>query len=131
VCDSRRHVEKVVPKRAAHFPVILNGILGLDARHLWLMGGALEDHLQPYVDQCLQALLVALEDPLAHWVENVFVAVILLRLHEKMGASDEQCHHFDKLVSSGRYLVTTREWCLSNNTSTHLYHFTYIPVLRR
>jgi hypothetical protein len=126
VCDSRRHFEKDVPKRAAHFPVILNGILGLGARHLWLMGRAVEDHSQPYVDQCLQALIVALEDPLAHWDENFLVAVILLRLHEEMGDADEQCHHFGKSLSSGRYFVTTRKRCLSINTSTYLYHFTYI-----
>jgi hypothetical protein len=94
VCDSRRHFEREVPKRAAHFPVILNGILGLAARHLWLMGKTPDDYSQPYVDQCLQALIVALEDPLAHWDENFLVAVILLRLHEEMGDADDQCHHF-------------------------------------
>lgn len=94
VCDPRRHFEKEVPKRAAHFPVILNGILGLATRHLWLMGKVSSDESQPYVDQCLQALIVALEDPLAHWDENFLVAVILLRLHEEMGDADEQCHHF-------------------------------------
>ncbi|KAF2827758.1 hypothetical protein CC86DRAFT_454551 [Ophiobolus disseminans] len=94
VCDSRRYFEREVPKRAAHFPVILNGILGLAARHLWLMGRTSEDHSQPYVDQCLQSLIVALEDPLCHWDENFLVAVILLRLHEEMGDADEQCHHF-------------------------------------
>lgn len=94
VCDSKRYFEKDVPKRAAHFPVILNGILGLAARHLWLMGKADDDWSQPYVDQCLQALIVALEDPLAHWDENFLVAVILLRLHEEMGDADDQCHHF-------------------------------------
>jgi hypothetical protein len=94
VCDPRCHFAKEVPKRAAHFPVILHGILGLAARHLWLMGKEPEDHSQPYVDQCLNALIVALEDPLAHWDENFLVAVILLRLHEEMGDADEQCHHF-------------------------------------
>jgi hypothetical protein len=94
VCDPRCHFAKEVPKRAAHFPVILHGILGLAARHLWLMGKMSEDHSQPYVDQCLNALIVALEDPLAHWDENFLVAVILLRLHEEMGDADEQCHHF-------------------------------------
>ncbi|KAF2702880.1 hypothetical protein K504DRAFT_520871, partial [Pleomassaria siparia CBS 279.74] len=94
VCDPRRHFEKEVPRRAAHFPVILNGILGLSARHLWLMGKADVDHSQPYTDQCLHALIVGLEDPLAHWDENFLVAVILMRLHEEMGDSDEQCHHF-------------------------------------
>ncbi|KAI4935417.1 uncharacterized protein J4E92_002706 [Alternaria infectoria] len=93
VCDSRRHFATEVPKRAAHFPVILNGILGVAARHSWLMGKAVEDVSQPYVDQCLQALIVALEDPLAHWDENFLIAVILLRLHEEMGDADEHCHH--------------------------------------
>ncbi|CAN9363382.1 unnamed protein product [Alternaria alternata] len=92
VCDPRRHFAVEVPKRAAHFPVILNGILGVAARHCWLMGKA-ADVSQPYIDQCLQALIVALEDPLAHWDENFLIAVILLRLHEEMGESDEHCHH--------------------------------------
>lgn len=93
VCDSRCHFAKEVPKRAARFPVILKAILGLAARHLWLMGRVAEDLSSPYVDDCLQALIVALEDPLAHWDENFLVAVILLRLHEEMGDADEQCHH--------------------------------------
>ncbi|KAF2113150.1 hypothetical protein BDV96DRAFT_579825 [Lophiotrema nucula] len=93
VCDSRCHFEKEIPRRAAHFPVILSGVLGLAARHLWLMGKVNTDHSSPYIDQCLQALIVALEDPLAHWDENFLVAVILLRLHEEMGDADEQCHH--------------------------------------
>ena len=94
VCDSRRHFTREVPKRAAHFPVILNAILGLAARHLWLVEKIEDDRSQPYVDQCLQSLIVALEDPLAHWDENFLVAVILLRLHEEIGDDDEQCHHF-------------------------------------
>ena len=58
------------------------------------MGREPEDHSQPYVDQCLNALIVALEDPLAQWDENFLVTVILLRLNEEMGGVDEQCHHF-------------------------------------
>ncbi|KAF2645794.1 hypothetical protein P280DRAFT_388675, partial [Massarina eburnea CBS 473.64] len=94
VCDSKQHFAKEVPKRAAHFPVIRDGILGLAARHVWLTGKVKEDLSQPYVDQCLQALIVALEDPLAHWDEHFLVAVILLRLHEEMGDADDFCHHF-------------------------------------
>ncbi|KAF2658339.1 hypothetical protein K491DRAFT_776521 [Lophiostoma macrostomum CBS 122681] len=94
VCDTRCHFGREVPKRAAHFPVIMQGILGVAARHLWLLGKNFEDHSQPYIDSCLQALIVALEDPLAHWDENFLVAVILLRLHEEMGDADEQCHLF-------------------------------------
>ncbi|KAH7132468.1 hypothetical protein B0J11DRAFT_228002 [Dendryphion nanum] len=94
VCDIRCHFGKEVPKRAAHFPVILNGILGLAARHLWLIEKTDKDRSQGYIDNCLQALIVALQDPLAHWDENFLVAVILLRLHEEMGDADEQCHHF-------------------------------------
>lgn len=94
VCDKSSHFANEVPKRAAHFPVILNGILGLAARHVWLMGKVNEDWSQPYVDECLKSLIVALEDPLAHWDENFLIAVILLRLHEEMGESDEHCHHF-------------------------------------
>lgn len=85
VCDSRRHFTREVPKRAAHFPIILNAILGVAARHLWLIQKLDKDRSQPYVDQCLQSLIIALEDPLAHWDENFLVAVILLRIHEEIG----------------------------------------------
>jgi len=34
VCDPRQHFENKVPRRAAHYPVILNGILWLASRHL-------------------------------------------------------------------------------------------------
>jgi hypothetical protein len=101
VCDSRRHFATEVPKRAAHFPVILNGIMGVAARHSWLMDKAVEDVSQPYVDKCLQALIVALEDPLAHWDENFLIAVILLRLHEEMGDADEHCHHLVRSLAPG------------------------------
>jgi hypothetical protein len=94
VCDARQHFAKEVPKRAAHFAVILNGILGLSARNMWLMGKVDKDWSEPYVDQCLQALILALEDPLAHWDENFLIAVILLRLHEEMGdTKEDRCHH--------------------------------------
>jgi hypothetical protein len=62
------------------------------------MGKVAEDLSQPYVDQCLQALIVALEDPLAHWDENFLIAVILLRLHEEMGDTDEHCHHLVRFL---------------------------------
>jgi hypothetical protein len=78
VCDARRHFGKEVPKRAVHFPVILHGLLGVAARHLWLLGKTSEDHSEPYIDCCLQPLIVALEDPLAHWDENFLVAVCTL-----------------------------------------------------
>lgn len=75
VCDIRCHFGKEVPKRAAHFPVIRNGILGLAARHLWLIEKTDQDRSQGYIDDCLQSMIVALEDPLAHWDENFLVAV--------------------------------------------------------
>lgn len=75
VCDTRCHFGKEVPKRAAQYPVILNGILGLASRHMKLLSKVAEDHSQPYIDSCLEALILALEDPHAHWDENFLVAV--------------------------------------------------------
>jgi hypothetical protein len=89
VCDSRAHFAKEVTKRAAHFPVILNGILGLASRHLWLLSKVPEDNSQPYIDSCLQALIVALEDPLAHWDENFLVAVRLRLLSVRLISIDK------------------------------------------
>ncbi|KAI0011892.1 hypothetical protein F4779DRAFT_615069 [Xylariaceae sp. FL0662B] len=93
ICDPKCHWAKEVPKRAAHFQVILNGILALAARHLFIIGELEEDISEPYVSDSLHTLIVALEDPLAHWDENFLVAVILLRLHEEIGEIDERCHH--------------------------------------
>ncbi|USP74852.1 hypothetical protein yc1106_02126 [Curvularia clavata] len=94
VCDGRHSFEKEVPKRAAHFPVIRDGLFGLAARHLWILGKEKEDLSQLYIDRCLKTLILALENPLAHWDENFLVAVILLRLHEEIGDGDTFCHHF-------------------------------------
>ncbi|KAI0884272.1 uncharacterized protein GGS22DRAFT_189401 [Annulohypoxylon maeteangense] len=93
ICDPKCHWAKEVPKRAAHFQVILNGVLALAARHLFITGDLEEDLSEPYVSDSLHTLIVALEDPLAHWDENFLVAVILLRLHEEIGEIDERCHH--------------------------------------
>ncbi|KAI1458889.1 hypothetical protein F4805DRAFT_456283 [Annulohypoxylon moriforme] len=93
ICDPKCHFAKEVPKRAAHFPVILNGVLALAARHLFITGILEEDLSEPYVSDSLHTLIVALEDPLAHWDENFLAAVILLRLHEEIGEIDERCHH--------------------------------------
>ncbi|KAI1206297.1 uncharacterized protein F4807DRAFT_235297 [Annulohypoxylon truncatum] len=93
ICDPKCHWAKEVPKRAAHFQVILNGVLALAARHLFITGGLEEDASEPYVSDSLHTLIIALEDPLAHWDENFLVAVILLRLHEEIGEIDERCHH--------------------------------------
>ncbi|KAI0896020.1 hypothetical protein F4806DRAFT_496146 [Annulohypoxylon nitens] len=93
ICDPKCHWAKEVPKRAAHFQVILNGVLALAARHLYIIGELAEDLSEPYVSDSLHTLILALEDPLAHWDENFLVAVILLRLHEEIGEMDERCHH--------------------------------------
>jgi Fungal specific transcription factor domain len=94
ICDPKSHFGKEVPKRAAQFPVIFNGMLAVAARHVHILHPEEHDESQQYVDECLRGLIVALEDPLAHWDENLLIAIILLRQHEEMGENDERCHYF-------------------------------------
>ena len=84
VCDKHHHFGRAVPKRAAHYPVLANTIFALSSRHLSLLSGSNDKESPHYVSECLQILIINLEDPLGHWDENFLAAVIILRSHEEM-----------------------------------------------
>jgi len=43
-----------------------------------------EDDESPiYADKCLQVLIKCMDDPFAHWDENLLATVVILRLHEE------------------------------------------------
>lgn len=45
----------------------------------------LEDNESPvYADKCLAMLIKSMDDPYAHWDENLLAAVVILRLHEEL-----------------------------------------------
>lgn len=37
-----------------------------------------------YSDKCLEMLIKSMDDPFAHWDENLLAAVVILRLHEEL-----------------------------------------------
>lgn len=45
----------------------------------------LEDNESPlYAEKCLQVLIKSMDDPFAHWDENLLATVVILRLHEEL-----------------------------------------------
>ena len=92
VCDPHRHFGREIPRRAAHHPILASGIFAMASRHLSLLSHTAVDDSPRYVDECLQVLISALEDPQGHQDENVLAAIILLRSHEELSDNDERCH---------------------------------------
>lgn len=43
-----------------------------------------DDESPVYADKCLQVLIKEMDDPFAHWDENLLAAVVLMRLHEEL-----------------------------------------------
>ncbi|KAK5085164.1 hypothetical protein LTR64_008638 [Lithohypha guttulata] len=56
----------------------------------------LEDNESPlYAEKCLQVLIKSMDDPFAHWDENLLATVVILRLHEELSHDDDvRCHLF-------------------------------------
>jgi hypothetical protein len=81
ICDSGRNFEVVVPERAMHCRAMLCAVLGLAAQHMWLLGQMEDDLSRQYIDDALEELIVALEDPLAQWNEDFLVTVSNLLAH--------------------------------------------------
>ncbi|KAK5073384.1 hypothetical protein LTR70_010309 [Exophiala xenobiotica] len=54
-----------------------------------------DDESPMYADKYLQVLIKEMDDPFAHWDENLLAAVIILRLQEKLSHDDDRrCHLF-------------------------------------
>lgn len=44
-----------------------------------------EDNESPhYAAKCVQLLIKSMDDPFAHWDENLLAAVVIMRLHEEL-----------------------------------------------
>ena len=49
-----------------------------------MVTGVVDDESPVYADKCLQSLITSMDDPFAHWDENLLAAVVILRLHEEL-----------------------------------------------
>lgn len=105
--DPHAHFQQEVPRRVPYHPIIANAILALSSRHVALTTDTPEDPSAHYADKCLQMLMKSLDDPLAHWDENLLVAVVLLRLHEEL-SHGQLLHHPIHKAKLTRHLESRR-----------------------
>ncbi|KAK3680973.1 hypothetical protein B0T22DRAFT_523742 [Podospora appendiculata] len=102
LCDQRRMFEAIVPERAGSCPTLLNAILALSHRHLSHVN---EEFKHSHIDKpsalgflayetaCLEALRQMYNRPLTSTdAENLFAAIIILRVLDEMKADHENRH---------------------------------------
>lgn len=95
VLDPLEHFGKEVPRRVPYYPILANAIYALSSRHMAMLTNTDDSDSPHYADKCLQILIKSMDDPFAHWDENLLAAVVILRLHEELSHDDDiRCHLF-------------------------------------
>ena len=84
MCDALEHFGKEVPRRVPYYPIIANAIFALASRHMSMTSNEQDTTSIQYSDKCLEMLIKSMDDPFAHWDENLLAAVVILRLHEEL-----------------------------------------------
>ncbi|TLS30026.1 hypothetical protein PpBr36_03195, partial [Pyricularia pennisetigena] len=84
LCDPLTVFQTVVPRRAGTCPVLLNAIFALAARHLSHTSGYDHFAANRYHDMCLNSLIPLLQHGVGFSDENLFAAIIILRVLEEM-----------------------------------------------
>lgn len=83
-CDNLQHFGKEVPRRVPYYPIIANAIYALSSRHICLLTNTEDNESPHYAARCVQLLIKSMDDPFAHWDENLLAAVVIMRLHEEL-----------------------------------------------
>ncbi|KAH8204607.1 hypothetical protein TruAng_001236 [Truncatella angustata] len=83
LCDSLRHFARVVPKRAASCPPLLNAILAAAAKRLSRIGDVDGFTVDRYYHECLRALIPSLSRATAVKDEGLLAATVILRWLEE------------------------------------------------
>lgn len=83
LCDNLRHFAKVVPKRAAFCPPLLNAILAAAAKRLSRIGDLDTVTGDKYYEECLKTLIPSLSSESAVKDENLLAATVILRFMEE------------------------------------------------
>lgn len=87
---------KLVISRALRYRALLFAILTVSSKHLSLVNGNSSHEAEQFYDECLQLLIKQFNEPNVLVDENVFAAVVILRLYEELSSTDkilnEDCH---------------------------------------
>lgn len=84
VCDPRRSFETIVPQRVGTYPILLNAIFALAARHMSHISNFDPLVSNRYHQACLDDLIPSVNLEESRWDENLFAATIILRVLEEM-----------------------------------------------
>ncbi|KAJ5753331.1 uncharacterized protein N7511_007484 [Penicillium nucicola] len=102
ICDLQSHFSTEVPRRALQSSMVLKAILALSARHDAILSGASDWEASAYHGQCLELLIVALDQAELSCDENMLIAVVILRIYEELENNTDQQFHLlgsNKLVN--------------------------------
>lgn len=92
-CDNLAHFATEVPRRVPFYPILASAMYALSSRHLSLLHGTEDEESPRHAEKCIQMLITSLNDPFAHWDENLLAAVVIMRLHEELGQGQDFCYH--------------------------------------
>ncbi|RGP80923.1 hypothetical protein FLONG3_973 [Fusarium longipes] len=84
LCDSERHFATVVPRRAVMCPPLMNAVLAASAKRLSRVDGFDGLVVDKYHQNCLDALIPALNSSVALIDENLLTAIVILRYMEEL-----------------------------------------------
>ena len=101
ICDPQSHFSTEVPRRALEEPVLLKALLALAARHDAILTNSSDCEASDFHGECLELLIVALNQPEETYDDNLLLTVVVLRFYEELERmTDGKCH----LLGSNRLL---------------------------
>ncbi|KAJ5264774.1 hypothetical protein N7505_007567 [Penicillium chrysogenum] len=101
ICEPQAYFSTEVPRRALEEPMLLKALLALAARHDAILTNGSECESSTFHGECLQLLIVALNQPEENYDDNLLTTVVVLRFYEELErTADRKCH----LLGSNRLL---------------------------
>ncbi|KAJ5143143.1 uncharacterized protein N7515_001930 [Penicillium bovifimosum] len=101
ICEPRAYFSTELPRRALEEPMLLKALLALAARHDAILTDGNESEASIFHGECLQLLIVALNQPEENYDDNLLATVVVLRFYEELErTADTKCH----LLGSNRLL---------------------------
>ncbi|OKL61972.1 hypothetical protein UA08_02562 [Talaromyces atroroseus] len=101
ICDPQSHFSTEVPRRALEEPMLLKALLALASRHDAILTNNSDCEASAFHGECLELLIVALNQPQENYDENLLITVVVLRFYEELERSTDGKYH---LLGSNRLL---------------------------
>ncbi|KAJ5176968.1 uncharacterized protein N7482_002845 [Penicillium canariense] len=93
ICDPQSHFSTEVPRRALEEPMLLKALLALAARHDAILTNDSDCEASAFHGECLEMLIVALDQPEESYDDNLLITVVVLRFYEELErTTDRKCH---------------------------------------